>query len=109
MMDEQEFQRRVDAALQDLYKALTRAADQHDFEADFNAGTLTVEFEEPRGKFVVSPNSPVRQIWVSAHSRSFKLAWDDGRNTFVLPESGQSLKEMMSEAITRQLGEAVSL
>jgi CyaY protein len=70
-MDEQEFRDRADAALDDLHRRLSRAADQHDFEADFNAGALAIEFESPPAKFVVSPNAPVRQIWVSAHMKSF--------------------------------------
>ncbi len=108
-MDEQEFKRRADEALDQLYRKLSDAADDHDFEADFNAGALAVEFEEPPGKFVVSPNAPVRQIWVSAHSRSFKLAWDAGREAFVYPETGETLAELMASAIGKQLGEDVSL
>jgi frataxin-like iron-binding protein CyaY len=46
-MDEQEFRRRADAALEDLQRRLARAAEHHDFEPDFNAGALVVEFEEP--------------------------------------------------------------
>ena len=108
-MDEQEFKRRADAALDQLYRKLSVAADQYDFEADFNAGALAVEFEEPRAKFVVSPNSPVRQIWVSAHSRSFKLEWNDAKDAFVFPETGETLDELMASAIGKQLGEEVSL
>ena len=58
-------------------QGLTAASDDAEFEADFNAGALAIEFEDPPAKFVVSPNSPVRQIWVSAHSKSYKLDWDD--------------------------------
>jgi len=108
-MDDQEFKTRADEALQALYKRLAAASDDAEFEADFNAGALTIEFEEPPGKFVVSPNSPVRQIWVSAHSKSFKLDWDDGKNTFVLQPSGQTLTELIQDAITKQLGEEVTL
>lgn len=108
-MDEQQFQRRADQALSDLHRRLGKASDRFDFESDFNAGALAVEFEEPPAKFVVSPNAPVRQIWVSAHSRSFKLAWDDARQAFVLPESGETLAQVMEKAIGQQLGEAVSL
>lgn len=108
MLDDQEFQLKADACLSDVYKALAAASDEHDFETDFG-GTLTVEFDDPPAKFVVSPNSPVRQIWVSAHAKSFKLAWDDNRNDFILPESGQTLKQVMGEAVSKQLGEPVSL
>jgi CyaY protein len=108
-MDDQEFQTRAGQALDDLYQRLGASAEEHDFEVDFNAGALAVEFEEPPGKFVVSPNSPVHQIWVSAHSRSFKLAWDDARSAFVLPETGQTLTEMMGAAVGQQIGAEVSL
>ena len=57
-MDEQEFKSHADQALDELYRKLTAASDQYDFEADFNAGALAIEFEDPPAKFVVSPNAP---------------------------------------------------
>ena len=108
-MDELEFQRHADEALNSLYRKLAAASDDYEFEADFNAGALTVEFEEPPAKFVVSPNSPVRQVWLSALSRSYKLDWDPVENTFVLANSGQTLSELLGEVIGKQLGEEVSL
>lgn len=108
-MDDQEFQRRADRELNSLYRKLAHASDSADFEADFNAGALAIEFEDPPAKFVISPNSPVRQIWVSAHSKSFKLAWDDARDAFVLPETGESLTELIQAAISKQLGQTVAL
>src|SRR4051794_6660496 len=93
-MDDREFQRRSGEALDQLNRKLADAGDQFGFESDFNAGALTVEFDEPPGRFVVSPNSPVRQIWVSALTRSFKLDWDDARDAFVLSDTGESLAEL---------------
>jgi CyaY protein len=109
MMDEQEFRNCADASLNDLYRRLSSASSEHDFDADFNSGALAIEFEAPPAKFVVSPNTPVRQIWVSAHSKSFKLDWDPARSAFVLPEAGQTLAEVIGDAISRQLGEQVVL
>lgn len=108
-MDEHEFKRRSGEALDYLYRKLSDASDEHDFEADFNSGALAIEFEEPPGKFVVSPNTPVRQIWVSAHSRSFKLDWDGARDAFVLADTGETLNELIAAAIGKQLGEEVTL
>jgi len=108
-MDDQEFQTHSGEALDDLYKRLNAASDGGEFEADFNAGALAIEFEEPPAKFVVSPNSPVRQIWVSAHSKSFKLDWDASRQEFVLAGTGESLAQMVGAAISLQLGEEVKL
>ena len=109
VMDDQEFRTQADRALEDLARRLAKAGDQFAFESDFNAGALTVEFEDPPAKFVVSPNAPVRQIWVSAHSRSFKLDWDAGREAFTLAESGQTLADFLAAAIGKQLEVEVSL
>ena len=106
LMDEQLFQRRVEESLDELYQRLAKASDEHDFDIDFNNGTLTVEFEEPSTRFVVSPNSPVRQIWVSANVRSFKLDWRDEAG-FVLGD--QTLAELMAEQIGLHLGESVAV
>jgi len=108
-MTEQEFQERSVAALEALAKKLATASDTHDFESDMNSGALSVEFDEPKAKFVVSPNSPVRQIWVSAHSRSFKLDWDAARSAFVHPETNLTLEGLMADAISKQIGEPVEL
>ncbi len=107
-MDDQEFRLKADASLTRLYNALAAASDNYEFETDFG-GALTVEFEDPPAKFVVSPNAPVRQIWVSAHTRSFKLDWNAEKGDFVLGETGQTLKELIAGAVSKQLNEDVKL
>ena len=108
-MDEQDFKKRADEALTLLHRALLGAADDYGFDVDFNAGALAVEFEDPPAKFVISPNTPVRQIWVSALAKSYKLDWDIVENAFVHSESGDTLKELLENAISKQLKEEVSL
>jgi iron donor protein CyaY len=109
LMDEREFHRRADEALAGLYKLLLRGAEDGEFEPDFNSGALSIEFEDDGARFVVSPNSPVRQIWVSALSKSYKLDWDDGRGAFVLPDTAATLTELLQDTIGRHLGHDVSL
>jgi CyaY protein len=108
MLDEIEFRNLSDEALASLQRALERASDKHDFEVDRNAGALTIEFEDPPAKFVVSPNAPVRQIWVSARVQSFKLDWNEASAAFVLP-GGRTLHQLVADVIGEQLGERVSL
>ena len=108
-MDDQEFRRHADEALNALYKKLSRASDEYDFEPDFNAGALSIEFDDPKGKFIISPNAPVLQIWVSAHSKSFKLDWEPARNAFVWPESEQTLEELIVWAISQHIDQQVKL
>ena len=105
MLSENEFRQNADSALEALYSKLAEASDDYDFDVDMNAGALSVEFESPKDRFVVSPNAPVRQIWVSAHVQSYKFDWDGQRRQFVLPDSGLSLEEMMADAIRRHIPE----
>ncbi len=108
-MDDREFISRADEAVLDLNNRLGDASGEFPLESDLSAGALVIEFEESPAKFVVSPNSPVKQIWVSALSKSFKLDWDPTRNEFVLPATKQSLKQLISSAISEQLKEKVEL
>jgi CyaY protein len=108
-MQDQDFKKRADEALGQLYRDLSAAGDDYGFDVDFQAGALTVEFEEPPAKFVISPNAPVRQIWISAHAKSYKLDWDIVENTFVHSDSGQSLKAIVEQALSKQLKEEISL
>jgi len=102
-MDEQEFRRRSDAALEELKRSLYAAEGDAEFEVEENAGALQVAFEEPPAKFVISPNAPVQQIWISALSTSFKLDWLDEKNDFVLAKTGEGLKALVSRLINQQL------
>ena len=104
-MDEQEFRTRADAALDQLYRKLSAAAEEHGIEADFNSGALAIEFEDPPAKFVVTPNTPVRQIWISALSTSFKLDWSEVEEDFVYPKDSLTLKPLVAKLINEQLGE----
>jgi iron donor protein CyaY len=108
MIDENVFRTQSEQALISLQRALERASDRYDFEVDSNAGALSIEFEDPPAKFVVSPNSPVRQIWVSARVQSFKLDWNEASAAFLLSD-GRTLHQLIADAVGEQLGEQVVL
>ena len=94
-LSEQEFRVKSDQALENTRQAMLPMADDNEFEVELQNGVLNLVFEEPRdAKFVVSPNAPVRQIWVSAMSRSFKLAWDSDRQVFAL--NGEPLTDLLT-------------
>jgi iron donor protein CyaY len=94
-LSDQEFRVKSDDALENARDALLPLADEREFEVELQNGVLNLIFEEPRDtKFVVSPNAPVRQIWISAMSRSFKLAWEAERQVFAL--NGEPLAQMLA-------------
>ncbi len=110
MLDEKDFQRKADAAFEDLKRRLLVVGDEHGFDVEGESGKLEVIFEEPEeAKFVVSPNTPVREIWISALSTSFKLGWSESKGTFILEKTGENLLDVMSRVVSQQLGTQVSL
>lgn len=98
-LTEQDFRVKSDDALEAARRALLPLADAEGFEVELQNGVLNLVFEEPaEAKFVVSPNAPVRQIWVSAMARSYKLSWASDRSAFVL--DGETLSQLL-ERLTR--------
>jgi len=94
-LTDQDFRLEADRALERLQHSLMPMADEHGFEVELQNGVLQIVFEDPSpAKFVVSPNAPVRQIWVSAMSRSYKLTWQPESSTFVL--DGESLETLIT-------------
>jgi CyaY protein len=104
MLDENDFRRRADSALESLKKALMAAEELSHIEVEDQAGALHVAFDDG-SKFVVSPNAPVRQIWISALATSFKLDWSEAEQDFVLLKTGERLKALLGRLINQQLGE----
>jgi len=104
MLDELTFRDRADQAFAGLKKSLFAAEDSADIEVEDQAGALNVAYADGT-RFVVSPNAPVRQIWISALTTSFKLDWSEEEQDFVLAKTGEKLKPLMARLINQQLGE----
>lgn len=105
MQDELEFRRAADQALDELKKHLIAREEDEDagFEVEEQSGVLNVVFEEPPAKFVITPNTPVRQIWISALSTSFKLDWNAKAEAFVLPRTGELLLPLVDRLVAEHL------
>ena len=102
-LTESEFRSHCDAILEKLNRALDVVAENYDVEVVFQNGVLTIEVEEAHpGKIVISPQTPTRQIWISAQATSFKLDWSG--SAFVLASTGESLNVLVGRLIGEQLG-----
>jgi iron-sulfur cluster assembly protein CyaY len=99
-LSEQDFRVKSDEALEQARRALLPLADQAGFEIEFSDGTLNLLFDEPsETRFVVSPNAPVKQIWVSAMARGYKLSWAPESGAFAL--NGETLSSLL-DRLTRE-------
>ncbi len=105
-MDESRFRKVSDQALEQLKQSLIRAEEDGGFEAEEKNGVLNVLFEDGSAKFVFTPNTPVRQVWISAQSTSFKLEWNEAKEAFTLPRTGEDLRALTERLLREQLGDA---
>jgi CyaY protein len=105
MLEEKEFRKVAEKATEELKQHLIRREEEDEagFEVEEQNGVLNVLFEDPGGKFVVTPNTPVRQIWISALATSFKLDWDANKSIFVLPRTGESLVALIDRLIAEHM------
>ncbi len=108
MLDESDFRRYADAEVEALKQSLIEAEVDGGFEVEENNGAMNIVFEEPPSKFVVTPNTPIRQIWISALATSFKLDWSEAEQAFVLPKTGERLIPLTARLINQHLGLAGS-
>lgn len=108
-MEEHDFRRKCDAALEALRRRLLELGDEHGFEVEGEGEKLELLFEEPEARFVISPNTAARQIWISALSTSFKLGWSEAAGAFVLEKTGETLDQVMGRILTQQLRAPVAV
>ena|ERR1700736_875033 len=102
-LSEQAFRVTSDEALESARRALLPLADQEGFEIELSNGVLNVIFEQPKEeRFVVSPNAPVRQIWVSALAKSYKLSWAPELGAFAI--NGETLPTLLDRLARSHLG-----
>ena len=98
-LSEQDFRLKSEEAMEQARRALMPLADAEGFEIELNHGVLNLLFEEPgEARFVVSPNAPMRQMWLAAMAKSYKLSWSPGAGAFVL--DGETLTELL-DRLTR--------
>lgn len=103
---EADFQQRAEAAILKLEQAFSDLADDRDIDVEVEGGVLKIIFEEGEpGKFIVSTNSSVRQLWVSARVSSYKFDWSEEAGDFTLAATGESLKQVMTRLTQEQLSD----
>ena len=106
MIDEATFRRESDQALEALKQSLIAAEDDNGtFEFEDNNGVMNIIFENGSSKFVITPNTPIRQVWISAQSTSFKLDWNETTNTFTLTKTSEALKTLTQRLLREHLSD----
>ncbi len=107
MSDELDFKKRADAALSLLSRDLAGAADDYGFKSSYSAGTIAVY--SGAGKFTISPNAAAQQIVLALPAKTYKLDWDIVEASFVHADSGQTMRELVEQALSKALRQEVTL
>lgn len=107
MSDELDFKKRADAALSLLSRDLAGAGEDYGFQSSYSAGTITVDCGG--GRLTISANPAAHQVLVAMPAKSYKLDWDIVEAGFVHAESGQTLRELVEQALSKQLRQEITL
>ena len=104
-MNDAEFDRLTNAALQEIERRLEACGADLDFELK-EGGVLEVEFADG-SKVIVNRHGAAREIWVAARSGGFHFRWDGAgwRDT----RDGGELFAALSRVASEQADEPVRL
>lgn len=109
MSEDLDFKKRADAAMGLLGRDLAGAADDYGFSTGVSGGTITVDCGSPAGKITITPNGAAQQVTVQVGAKTYKLDWDIVEAGFVHAESGVGLRELIEQALSKQLRQEVTL
>ena len=104
-MNDSEFMTLADQALERIESELEASGVDLDC-AMIGPGILEIEFDDG-SKIIVNRHGVAREVWVAARSGGFHFRWDgqSWRDT----KTGRELFAVLSELVSGQAGEAVTL
>lgn len=103
--DERHFRGEVASALKSILAQLDEV-DTDDMDARLSEGNLAVSFESG-GTFVLSQQTPTRELWLSANLRAWHFRQVEGR--WLERDSGEPMAELLSRLFSDKLRSRVQL
>jgi iron donor protein CyaY len=79
-----------------------------DFELEKNGDVLVIIFSDD-SKFIITPNSPVSQLWVSANFEGHRFNFDETTPGWFDEKSGEEFGTYLSRLLTEKLGQPITL
>ena len=107
-MDEPAYRARVDETLRRIDAAFENV-DPDLAESDFAQGTLVITFKQAH-RLILSPQAPLRQLWVAFRDRAWHLGWDPASASW-LDDRGQGIEllALVADLASREAGVVPSL
>ncbi len=98
-MEESQYRRLIDDTFA-VIDAAFESVDPDVAESVLSQGTLSITFADGR-RCILSPQSPVRQLWVAFRDRAWHLDWDGEAKRWI-DDRGQGLElKKLIEDVTR--------
>ena len=103
MIDESQYRRLVDETFQRIDAAF-ETVDPDVAESSYGQGTLTIQFADGR-RCILSPQAPVRQLWVAFKDRAWHLDWDAARGRWIDDRNrGLELDGLIADVVRQAAG-----
>lgn len=105
LSDERTFRAEVSRTLNALLRQLDEV-ETDDLDARLSEGNLTSTFEQG-GTFMLSQQTPTRELWLSANLRAWHFVWRDG--SWSERDTHEPLAAVLEKLYSEKLGFPVSL
>jgi iron donor protein CyaY len=98
------FSQTYDTTIRDLEQKLAAMIDAgSDFDFTRSGDVLTIEFEDGE-KIVITPQSPMEQLWISANYAGHRFNWSEEHNDWIHEKTGELFEEFVVNALSKKLG-----
>ena len=102
------FSDNYDATIRTLETTLTDRIDGGaEFDFDRAGDVISIEFEDGE-RFIISPNSPVEQLWLSANYAGSRYNWSDEAKAWVNEKTCQFFLKDLETELSKKLGGSIS-
>jgi len=103
------FTQNYDSTISKLDDRLSALIDSgFDFELEKNGDVLVIIFED-NSKYIISPNSPVSQLWVSANYEGHRFNFEESKSTWHDEKTGEELLRYLSRLFSEKMSKSISL
>jgi CyaY protein len=107
MMNESAYRARIDETLKRIDAAFENV-DPDLAESDYAQGTLVITFKQAH-KLILSPQAPLRQLWVAFRDRAWHFSSDDAARWLDDRGQGVELLALIAELAQQNAGVALAL
>jgi iron donor protein CyaY len=97
------FTQNYDSTIRKLDDELSALIDSGlEFDLEKNGDVLSIIFDD-ESKFIITPNAPVSQLWVSANYEGHRFNFDESRLQWFDEKSGEEFEVYLSRLLSEKL------